>query len=309
MGKKPKVYLGDSICERARVKNAGVYIRISTSHGKQTSSLDTQISRLVDYVNHQLLLRMYGVYVDIGSGRNAESRKDLRRLMEDCKRGDVEVVVTKSVSRFGRNTVDTLKLCRQLKELGVDVYFDAEQIHSIGPDGELSLTIASALAESESFEKSTSIKWGLQKSAQKPDSKIYSKICYGYKHDDEGHLIIDEEKAEVVRLIFQMYLAGDSVRRIKSTLEQSGIAAPEGGASWPKRTIENFLQNEKYTGSVVLYKTFTAEYPSAKQIVNQGQHETLRVDEHHPEIIPPELFDEVQAAIARRKRKKASNDE
>ena len=173
----------------------------------------------------------------------------------------------------------------------------------------MSLTIASALAESESYDKSMSIKWGLQKSAQNPNSKIYSKICYGYQHDEEGHLIIDEEKAEVVRMIFQMYLAGDSVGKIRSTLEQCGIPSPSGGTTWPKRTIEKMLENEKYTGSVVLYKTYTAEYPSTKQIVNQGQHETLRVDEHHPGIISQELFDEVQAAIARRKRKKPSNDE
>ena len=152
--------------------------------------MDNQISKLVNYVQKELLLRLHGIYVDIGSGRSAESRKELRRLLDDCKSGDVEVIVTKSVSRFGRNTLDTLTLCRQLKEMGVDVYFDTEGIHSIGLDGELSLTIASAVAESESYEKSTSIKWGLQKSAQHPDSRIFSRGCYGYRKDDVGNLVI-----------------------------------------------------------------------------------------------------------------------
>jgi len=309
MGKKPTVYRGDRPWERYRIKGAGVYIRISTSHGKQTTSLDNQLSKLIDYVNHQLLLRLQGVYVDIGSGRSAESRKELRRLIDDCKSGVVEVIVTKSVSRFGRNTVDTLSLCRQLKEFGVDIYFDTEQIHSIGPDGEMSLTIASALAESESYDKSMSIKWGLQKSAQHPDSKIFSRICYGYQKDTDGALVILEDQAEIVKLIFHMYLSGDSIGKIKGTLEQRGIPAPSGGTAWPKRTIEKILQNEKYTGSVILYKTYTAEYPAKKQIENLGQHELVRVDEHHPAIITQEMFDEVQSAIARRKRKKPSNDE
>ena len=309
MGKKPTVYRGDRPWERHRIKGAGVYIRISTSHGKQTTSLDNQLSKLIDYVNHQLLLRLQGVYVDIGSGRSAESRKELRRLIDDCKSGVVEVIVTKSVSRFGRNTVDTLSLCRQLKEIGVDVYFDTEQIHSIGPDGEMSLTIASAVAESESYEKSTNIKWGLQKSAQHPNSKIFSRICYGYQKDNDGDLVINEEQAEIVKLIFQLYLAGHGVGKIRSTLEQRGVVSPSGRTTWPKRTIEKMLENEKYTGSVVLYKTYMAEYPSKKQIENQGQHELLRVDEHHPAIITQEMFDEVQSAIARRKRKKPSNDE
>ena len=301
--KKPKVYLNGYISEAYRIKDAAVYIRISTPREKQTSSMDNQISKLVDYVQKELLLRLRGVYVDIGSGRSAESRKELRRLLDDCKSGDVEAIVTKSVSRFGRNTVDTLTICRHLKELGIDVYFDSERIHSIGPDGELSLTIASAIAESESYEKSTSIKWGLQKSAQNPDSRIFSRICYGYRKDDDGNLVIYEEQAEVVRTIFQMYLAGASIMKIKCTLEQRGIPAPLGGTTWPKRTIEKILGNEKYSGNVILYKTYTAEYPAKGQIVNQGQREMLQMEGHHPAIIALDQFNEVQIAIAVRKRK------
>ena len=129
MAKKPTVYLGTESFERNRIKNAGIYIRISTFRGNQSGSIDSQLSKLVDYVRNQLLLRLRGIYVDVGSGRSAESRKDLRRLMDDCRRREIEAIVTKSVSRFGRNTVDTLTLCRQLKEIGVDVYFVTEQIY------------------------------------------------------------------------------------------------------------------------------------------------------------------------------------
>lgn len=146
-GKKTKVYIGRYPSEAFRIKNAAVYIRISTTWDKQTGSMDNQISKLVDYVNHEPALRLRGVYVDIGSGRTAESRKELKRLLENCKSGEVEAIVTKSVSRFGRNIVDTLTICRQLKALKVDVYFDSESIHSIGSDGELSLSLASAISE------------------------------------------------------------------------------------------------------------------------------------------------------------------
>lgn len=271
--------------------------------------MDNQLSKLVDYVNGQLLLRLHGIYVDIGSGRSADSRKELNRLLEECRKGDVEVIVTKSVSRFGRNTLDTLNICRELRGLKVDVFFEQENIHSLGSDGELTLTITSAVAESESFEKSANIRWGLQKSAQNPDSKIFSRVCYGYRKGDDGSLVIDETQAEVVKSIFQMYLDGAGTQKIKDGLEQRGIPSPSGGATWPKRTIEKILVNEKYSGKVVLYKTYAAEYPAVGQIENRGQHEKLQVDDHHPAIITQEMFDAVQNAIEQRRRSKVPDDE
>lgn len=308
MAPTPRVY---AIRGKIRypIKNAAIYVRISTARPNQTRSMDIQTAKLVEYVKGEWDLSLKGIYTDIGSGRSAESRKELRRLLDDCKKKEIDVIVTKSISRFGRNTVDTLNICRELRKYGVDVYFQSENIHSLGDDGELTLTLASAVAESESYEKSTNIKWGLEKSAQNPDSKIFSRVCYGYVKDDEGNLVIDEEQAEIVRLVFQMYLEGSSVQRIKDTLEQRGIPAPSGGASWPKRTIEKMLCNEKYVGNVLLYKSFAAEYPEKRQIENIGQHQKIVCEGHHPAIITREVFDDVQCALAKRQRKKKAPDD
>lgn len=306
---KAVIYSGSFPYEQYRIKNAGVYIRVSTNRKSQLQSVDNQIAALVEYVDRQRFLHMSGIYVDIGSGRSAESRKELRRLLDDCKKKSIEVIVTKSISRFGRNTLEMLNICRRLKEMGVDVYFHREKMHSLGTNGELALSLASAVAESESYDKSMNIRWGLEKSLQNPDSKLYSRVCYGYVKGNDGELIIREDQAEVVRTIFRKYLDGDSVQRIKSSLEQQGIPAPSGGPSWPKRTIEKILCNEKYSGSVCFYKTYNAEYPSVGQIANRGQHGKIQVDNHHPAVIQRELFDAVQALMENRKRKKEPVDD
>nr|WP_286331843.1 recombinase family protein [Duncaniella freteri] len=225
----------------------------------------------------------------------------MKRLLDDCKKQEVEMIVTKSVSRFGRNTVETLKICRQLKDIDVDVYFHNENLHSISKDGELALTLASAIAEGESASKSESVKWGIEKKAMAPDAGIYSRPCYGYKKDDDGKLVIVEDEAEVVRHIYQMYLDGSSVNIIKGYLEEQGVLSPTGGVVWSKRTIEKMLINDKYYGSVILYKTYTAEFPSDKRITNNGQRKKYQVDDHHPAIVSKELFDAVQKSIESRR--------
>ncbi len=300
--KQKKIYVITSPERIQPVKKIGIYVRISTAASRQPGSLNNQIDKLIEYVDYNVTMRQGGIYADIGSGRSVESRKDLKRLIADCKSGEIQGIVTKSVSRFGRNTADTLKLCRELKDIGVDIYFQNDNIHSLDPAGELTLSLISAVAEGSSYSKSESVKWGIEKKSHDPDAGIYSRPCYGYRRNEEGQLEIEKQEAEVVRTIFKMYLDGAGLVTIQKYLEERNISSPTGSAVWPKRTIEKMLRNEKYYGSVILYKTYTDEFPSTKRIVNNGQKKQMRVDEHHPGIITKELFDEVQVCIERRKR-------
>ena len=301
---KPKLYKGTGPFPSMLIKNAAVYARVSSPKNRQTKSLDNQISALLEYVDSQRFLRLAGIYVDVGSGRSADSRKELTRLLKDCRSGNVDVIITKSVSRFARNTVDTLNICRSLKEMKVDVFFHSEGIHSIGENGELSITLAAAIAQSDSYAKSENIKWGLEKSAETHDSKLYSRPCYGYERDEDGQLIINKEKADVVKDIYRKYLDGSSVMKIKKDLEERGIPSPSGGVTWPKRTIEKILCNEKYCGYSLYNRTITLDYPEKKRIENTGQRKRFIAEDHHPVIITQELFNEVQAKISARKRVK-----
>lgn len=285
-------------------KNVAIYARISSPRKEQVKSLDNQLGGLVSYVNNEPLYKLIGVYTDIGSGRSADGRAELKRLLQTCKDGKVDLIVTKSISRFGRNTVDLLSICRRLTEKGIDVYFYNEGIHSLSPDGELSMTLASAIAEGESHNKSENIKWGIKKRAKDTDSAIYSRTCYGYKHDEYGNLKIVKEEAEVVRRIFESYTNGKGSYAIKKMLEADQIPSPTGKEQWSKRTIEKILINEKYYGDVIIYKTYMGDYPDGKRIVNDGSHVQYRCEDQHRPIITKERFDEVQRLIAERGEKR-----
>lgn len=287
-----------------QAKRTAIYIRISTAKNGQSKSIDSQVSPLLEYVQRAYFTTLAGIYTDVGSGRKAGSRKELRRLLDDCDKGIIDQIVVKAISRFGRNTVDTLQICRKLAAKEINVHFHNENIDSMSKDGELTLTLTSAVAEGESFEKSQNIKWGIAKRAQDPNAAIYSRECYGYRKDETGSLVIEESEAKMVQHIYESYLGGDSIMKIIKWLEENKIPSPTGRPVWSKRTIEKMLQNEKYYGDVILYKSYTDEYPSAKILINNGEKEQLRVEEHHTGIISKELFDQVQDAIESRKRKK-----
>lgn len=220
------------------IKRAAVYIRVSSNRKRQPRSLDNQSGGLISYVDSSYNLKLEGVYADIGSGRSADTRKELKRLIQDCMDGKIDYIVTKSVSRFGRDTAGTLSLCRKLKEKNINVYFLNENINSLDENGELSLTLHAAVAEGDSCNKSESIKWGIEKSAEDEISAIYSRRCYGYKPDGRGGLAIVKSEAEVVRRIFDSYLSGMGTHAIKVSLEKDKIPSPTNKEKWSKRTIE-----------------------------------------------------------------------
>ena len=194
------------------------------------------------------------------------------------------MILTKSAHRFARNTVDALKTIRMLRDQNIDIYFEQEDIHSLYESSEFMLALICARAQEESFSKSENIKWGLRKSFKNPDSKYYQRICYGYTHDLQGKLIVHGEQAEIVRLIYEMAASGASLAKISSQLEDMGILSPRGKKIWSKETLRKILHNEKYTGSVILQKTFVENYLKHKQIKNDGQLEIFRITYNHDPI-------------------------
>lgn len=267
------------------LKKVAAYCRVSTKVQDQLDSLTAQERYYEEQINANPNWQFAGIYSDVGSGTTLKGRKRLNALISACRRSKVDMILIKSASRFARNTVDALKTIRMLRRWNVDIYFEAEDIHSLHETSEFLLTVICAQAQDESESKSVDIKWGLQKSFADPGSKYYQRKCYGYKHDEKGQLVIDEEEAEVVRLIFRMSKEEASLSKIIQTLQNQGIPSPRGKAVWSRETLRKILHNEKYYGTVILQKTFVANCLIHKQVKNTGQREQFVIVENHEAII------------------------
>ena len=260
-------------------------VAASTRAAEQQSSLMTQERYYENHIKQNPNWVFIDVYSDIGSGTRIKGRSRFKSLLSACKRGKIDMILTKSAHRFARNTVDALKTIQMLRRRSIDIYFEQEDIHSLYESSEFMLTLICARAQEESFSKSEDIKWGLRKSFKNPDSKYYHRICYGYTHDQDGKLVIYEEQAEIVRLIYDMDASGASLARISAQLEDMGVLSPKGKKVWRKETLRKILRNEKYTGSVVLQKTFIENFQKRKQIKNNGQIDTFQSINNHEPII------------------------
>ena len=282
-----------TIPPRLTLTRVALYCRISTKMERQLNSLSAQM----DFQKQDILDRpdweYVGTYTDIGSGRCINSRPGFKCLMVDCEAGRIDLIYTKSISRLGRNCVDFLVVLRRLKELGVDVYFQNEGIFLSNESSELILSLHEALAQAESEDKSTSIRWGIRKSTSNPDSPAFSRPCFGYVRDREKKLVINEKKAEIVRKIFGWYEQGWSIVRIKKELEASRILSPKGKRRWANATITDILSNEKYAGDATYGKTTISEYPSMRRVRNNPD-QVPRSENHHPAIIDKACFERVQ---------------
>lgn len=267
------------------LKKVAAYCRISTKAQDQLDSLAAQEQYYEKRIKANPSWQFAGIYSDVGSGTTIKGRKRLNTLISACRRGRVDMILIKSASRFARNTVDALKTIRMLRQWNVDIYFEAEDIHSLQEASEFLLTVICAQAQDESESKSADIKWGLQKSFEDPDSKYYRRKCYGYTHDENGHLIIDEKEAKVVRLIFRMSKEGASLSQIARTLQEQGIPSPRGKKIWSRESLRKILNNEKYLGRVILQKTFVADCLSHKQTMNTGQCDKYEIAGNHEAII------------------------
>lgn len=246
-----------------RKRRVAAYARVSTDSDEQLSSYEAQVDNYTKKIRENPTWEFVAVYADEGvTGTNTKKREGFNRMIEDALAGKIDLILTKSISRFARNTVDALTTIRSLKEKGVEVYFEKENIYTLDAKGEVMLTIMSSLAQEESRSISENVTWGKRKSmADGKVSLAYSHFL-GYEKGPDGILQIVEEEAKVVRKIYSLFLSGRTVRSIADQLTHEGILTPSGKTKWSVSTIMSILQNEKYKGDTLLQKTYTADFPT-----------------------------------------------
>ncbi len=281
-------------------KRVGIYCRVSTVNRDQLDSLSSQVSSLTQYVFSRASLNLADMYIDIGSGISVAARDQFQRMILDCEQRKLDVVLTKSISRFGRNTVEILQTLQKLTTLGVEVIFDKENISSSDANNSLIISLLESVAQEENQSNSLNTKWSIVKRVRNGSSKLYMRKCYGYIHNEDGELIIEQQEAKVVQFIFKLYLQGASIAGIRKRLERISIPSPTGNQTWCNGTIDKILSNEKYVGDVIIFKTITANYPNRKRIKNNGVEDRFLSASQHPAIISRKMFDEVQAEKQRR---------
>lgn len=277
------------------------YCRVSTDSEEQLSSYEAQIEYYTAKVSANPDWTMVRLYADEGiTGTSTKRRKEFLRMVKDCEKGKIDLVITKSVSRFCRNTLDGLDYVRRLKRCGVGVFFERENVNTLYMDNEMILTFMMSQAQAESESLSGNVKWGHRKNFR--DGKVYYSYAnfLGYRRGADGLPEIDPDEAAIVRQIFSRYLLGQSVRQIATDLTAAGIKTVRGGDTWHDGTIQRMLQNEKYMGDAILQKTFSEDLFTRRRIKNEGQLPKYYVHECHPAIIDRATFQKVQEEIARR---------
>lgn len=285
-----------------RKKHVAAYARVSTDQDEQLSSYEAQVDFYTRYINNNPEWEFVAVYADEGiSGTNTKKRDGFNRMVADALSGKIDLILTKSISRFARNTVDTLTTIRQLKSKGVEVYFEKENIYTLDSKGEIMLTIMSSLAQEESRSISENVSWGKRRSMEEGKISMPYKSFLGYEKGDDGLPKIVEEEAAVVREIYHLFLSGKTVREIAEHLTGRGIPTPKGKTNWSVSTIMSILQNEKYKGDALLQKTYTADFLTKEVRKNKGELPQYYIENSHPAIIDRETFDLVQKEIERRR--------
>lgn len=278
------------------------YARVSTDHEDQATSYEAQVDYYTNYIKGRDDWEFAGIYTDEGiSATNTKRREGFRTMIADALAGKIDLIVTKSVSRFARNTVDSLTTVRQLKDAGIEVYFEKENIWTLDSKGELLITIMSSLAQEESRSISENVTWGQRK--RMADGKVsfaYSRFLGLEKDKETGKIVVNPEQAETVRLIFRMFLDGMSPHSIAKELTSRGIKSPGGKDKWNQQTIRRMLSNEKYKGDALLQKEFTVDFLEKKMKKNEGEVPQYYVEGNHEAIISPAVFDLVQVELAKR---------
>ena len=278
------------------------YCRVSTDQLEQLSSYEAQVNYYTNYINGHPDYECAGIYADGGiSGTNTKKREQFNKMIEDCKAGKIHMIITKSISRFARNTLDTLNYVRTLKELGIGVIFEKENINTLDSKGEVLLTILSSLAQDESRSISENSTWGIRRKFEQGKVVLNHKKFLGYDKDEEGNLIIDEKQAKIVRRIYKDYLDGKGSNRIARGLEEDRVKGWNGKAKWYESTIRGILTNEKYKGDALLQKTYTVDFLTKKRVDNNGEVPQYYVEESHPAIIYKEMWEAVQLEMERRR--------
>ncbi len=295
-------FTADSI-ESAKRRRTAAYARVSTDHEDQQTSYEAQVSYYTSYIRSRPDLEFVNVYTDEGiSGTSTARREGFRQMIADAMAGKIDLIITKSVSRFARNTVDSLTTIRQLKEHKVECYFEKENISTFDSKGELLLTIMASLAQEESRSISENCVWGQRK--RFADGKVtvpFSRFL-GYDRGEDGNLIVNQKEAELVREIYQMFLSGVSPYSIAKRLTERKIPSPGGKDRWYKGTITSILSNEKYKGDALLQKVYTTDFLTKRKKLNVGEVPQYYVEGNHEAIIPEDIFERAQAELERRRK-------
>ena len=274
------------------------YARVSTNHLEQEDSLERQTAHYTEKITGNPDWKFAGIYADPGiTGTRADKRPEFQRLIADCRSGKVKRVLVKSISRFARNTVDALNYIRELKELGIGIFFENEQIDTLSTGGEVLITVLAAMAEQESRNMSTNIKWAFRKKFQDGEIMLNYKFFLGYTRDENKNLVIVPEEAKVVRRIYREFLSGKSLNDIAKGLTADGIATPALKKQWRVTTVQGILTNEKYYGAAFLGKTCKMDVLSKKRI---DSDEIYYVENSHPAIIDKATWDIAQAEMKKR---------
>lgn len=282
-------------------RKVAAYARVSTGSDEQETSYEAQIDYYTKFIKENPLWEFVGIYADEGiSGTNTKHREQFKQMVEDAYAGKIDLIVTKSVSRFARNTVDSLTTIRSLKEHGCECYFQKENIYTFDSKGEVLLTIMSSLAQEESRSISENVTWGHRKRFADGQIMLAYKNFLGYERGEDGLPKIVENEAVIIRKIYRMFAEGKTASYIAKSLIQEGIPTPSGKKQWRTNTVISILTNEKYKGSAILQKTFTVDFLSKKTKKNEGEVPQYYVEDSHPAIIAPEEWDWVQAEIKRR---------
>ena len=277
------------------------YCRVSTKQEEQLNSYETQRNYYTERINAEPNWTLVGIFADKGiTGTSVKNRDEFNKMIKLCKRGKVDMIITKSISRFARNTLDCLKYTRMLKAIGVDVFFEEQGIHSTQPGAEFYITIYGSIAQSESENISANVKFGKAQSAREGNVPFHYKNFLGYRKGEDGKPEIVPEEAETIRFIYESFLAGDSFGGIKAKLEEKGILSPSGTPIWRYSTIQSILTNEKYAGDAIINKTYIEDCISKKVKVNNGERQKFYIENNHPAIIDRVTFARVQEELARR---------
>lgn len=293
-------YTSVPISEQKKRRVAG-YARVSTDSDEQFTSYEAQVDYYTRYIQSRDDWEFVAVYTDEGiTGTSTRHREGFKAMVADAIDGKIDLIITKSVSRFARNTVDSLSTIRTLKEHGVECFFEKENIWTFDSKGELLITIMSSLAQEEARSISENCTWGQRKRMADGKVSVAFTNFLGYDRGSDGELIVNEKEAVTVRRIYQMFLEGMTPYGIAKRLTSEGIPSPAGKSRWLPDTVRSILENEKYRGDALLQKTYTADYLTKKKKVNNGEIPQYYVENNHEPIIPPEVHEMVQRELERR---------
>ncbi len=310
MNTKPKITIINPIqtqnpvvLDNPKKLKVAAYARVSTELDEQQSSYEAQVSFYTDYIKSNPDWQFIAVFADRGiTGTSIKNRTNFNKMVKVALMGGIDLILTKSISRFARNTVDSLQTVRRLKEAGVEVYFEKENLHTFDPKCEMLLTIMSSLAQEESRSISENIRWGKRKSMKDGRVSLPYSCFLGYRKGEDGRLEIVESEAKIVRKIYQLFLKGKTVSEIARYLTKHRVPTPRKKRVWSATAVKNILQNEKYKGDALLQKTFTEDYLTKKRRKNNGELPQYYVRNSHPAIISQKVFKQVQDKFREKKK-------